>query len=191
MAEVRLRPIRVSDAERCLRWVSHPEVSRYLGLLQPARTLAQERSWIASILSDPQHQRAFVIQDERDRDIGTCGLRAMDREEGTALLGIMIGDPRLWGRGYGTAATKALLRYAFEELGLHEVRLSCHAENKRAIRCYEKVGFGLRARPEREAEPHRNEVSMAIGRERWRELSGAGRPDGSDGSDRERGAGSR
>jgi RimJ/RimL family protein N-acetyltransferase len=169
MAEVRLRPIRISDAEKCFRWVSHPEVCRYLGLLQPARTLEQERSWIASILSDPQHQRAFVIENERGEGIGTCGLRAMDREEGTALLGIMIGEPRLWGRGYGTAATKALLRYAFEELGLHEVRLSCHAENKRAIRCYEKVGFGPRLRPERVSEPGRNEVSMAIGSEQWRE----------------------
>jgi RimJ/RimL family protein N-acetyltransferase len=171
MAEVRLRPIRISDAEKCFRWVSHPEVSRYLGFLQPTRTLEQERSWIASILSDPQHQRAFVIEDEREEDIGTCGLRAMDRQEGTALLGIVVGEPRLWGRGYGTAATKALLRYAFEDLGLHEVRLSCHAENKRAVRCYEKAGFELRPRREGESEARRGEVLMVIGRERWQAMS--------------------
>jgi RimJ/RimL family protein N-acetyltransferase len=171
MAEVGLRPIRISDAEKCFRWVSHPEVSRYLGFLQPARTLEQERSWIASILSDPQHQRAFVIQNEREEDIGTCGLRAMDRQEGTALLGIMIGDPRLWGRGYGTAATNALLQYAFEELGLREVRLSCHAENKRAIRYYERVGFELRPRSDTQSEAHRRQISMAIGCERWRAVN--------------------
>jgi RimJ/RimL family protein N-acetyltransferase len=171
MAEVRLRPIRISDAEKCFRWVSHPEVFRYLGFLQPARTLEQERSWIASILSDPQHQRAFVIEDEREQEIGTCGLRAMDRQEGTALLGIMIGDPRRWGRGYGTAATKALLQYAFEELGLREVRLSCHAENKGAIRCYEKAGFELRSRSERQFETRREEVFMVIGGERWRAVN--------------------
>jgi len=170
MAEVTLRPIRISDAEKCLRWVSHPEVARYLGLVQPGRTLEQERSWIASILSDPQHQRAFVITDERDQDIGTGGLRAVDRDEGTALLGIMIGEPVLWGRGYGTAATKALLRYAFEELGLQEVRLSCHAENRRAIRCYEKAGFEVRTRGQSQPEAHRNEVWMVIARERWRSV---------------------
>ncbi|MFB3881482.1 MAG: GNAT family N-acetyltransferase [Armatimonadota bacterium] len=173
MAKVSLRPIRISDAERCLRWVSDPEVQRFLGLIQPARTLDQERSWIASILSDRQHQRAFVILSETGVAIGTCGLRGVDREAGTALLGMMIGDPRLWGRGYGTAATRALLGYAFGELELREVRLSCHAENGRAIRCYEKAGFERRPAPAGRSE-RPGEVWMAIGRERWEGMSGAG-----------------
>jgi RimJ/RimL family protein N-acetyltransferase len=167
MAEVRLRPIQIDDAERCFRWVSNPEVQQFLGLIQPARTLEQERSWIAGILSDKRHHRAFVVEDERGAAIGTCGLRAIDSEEGTALLGMMIGEPRLWGRGYGTAATRALLRYAFEELALHEVRLSCHPDNRRAIRCYQKAGFELRPRPGGKPDLRPGEVWMVIGRERW------------------------
>jgi RimJ/RimL family protein N-acetyltransferase len=171
MAEVSLRPIRIGDAERCLRWVSDPEVQQFLGLLQPARTLDQERSWIASILSDRQHQRAYVIENESGIPIGTCGLRAIDRDEGTALLGLMIGDPRLWGRGYGTAATKALLERAFHELELRQVRLSCHAENRRAIRCYEKAGFEHQPRPEGRANERPGEVWMTISRELWEAIT--------------------
>jgi len=164
----------MDDAERCLRWVSDPEVQRFLGLIQPARTLDQERSWIASILSDRQHHRAFVIVNESGDAIGTCGLRAIDREEGTALLGMMIGYPRLWGRGYGTAATRALIKRAFAELELRQVRLSCHAENLRAIRCYEKAGFEQRPRPEGRSNDRPGEVWMAISRGRWEALSAAG-----------------
>ena len=174
MAEVSLRPIRIGDAERCLRWVSNPEVQQFLGLVQPARTLDQERSWIASILSDRQHQRAYVIENESGIPIGTCGLRAIDRDEGTALLGMMIGDPRLWGRGYGTAAAKALLERAFHELELRQVRLSCHAENRRAIRCYEKVGFEHQPRREGRTGERAGEVWMAISRERWEQMAAAG-----------------
>lgn len=173
MAEVTLRPIQIADAERCFRWVSNPQVQEFLGLIQPARTLEQERSWIAGILSDKNHHRSFVIADERGVAIGTCGLRAIDRDEGTTLLGMMIGEPGLWGRGYGTAATNALLRYAFDELELREVRLSCHNDNTRAIRCYEKAGFEARPRPHRKIYERREEVWMAISRERWQATQSA------------------
>jgi len=167
MARIRLRAIRIDDAETCLRWVSDPAVHAFLGLLEPARTLEQERSWIASILTDRQHQRAFIIEDEKGKPIGTCGVRAIDREQGTALLGIMIGEKRLWDRGYGTAATRTLLECAFGELDLKEVRLSCHRENRRAIRCYEKAGFRLSTYVPERVQFGRDEVRMAIRREDW------------------------
>jgi ribosomal-protein-alanine N-acetyltransferase len=167
MVSVTLRPISVKDAERCFRWVSDPEVSEYLGLLQPARTLEQERAWIASVLADRQHQRTFVVKDEAGQPIGTCGLRAIDAEQKTALFGIMIGERRLWGRGYGTAATEAVLSFGFGKLGLREIRLSCHRENRRALRCYEKAGFRLSSYRSRQHQFGREEVGMAIRREDW------------------------
>jgi RimJ/RimL family protein N-acetyltransferase len=166
MPQVSLRPIRISDAEICFRWISDPQVHRFLGVLQPARTLAQERSWIANILADKQ-QRAFIIEDEEGRPIGTCGLRGIDSERGTSFLGIMIGEKGLWDKGYGTAATTKLVEYAFGELGLREIRLSCHRENRRALRCYEKAGF----RPSRRTPGRRGarpeDIHMSAGREAW------------------------
>ncbi len=169
MVRVTLRPIRMTDAEICFRWVSDPDVLRYLGLVQPAQTLEKERAWIASILADKTHQRVFVIEDEQKQPIGTCGLRGIDRDAGIAFLGIMVGEKHLWNRGYGTAATRALLAVAFDELGLQEVHLSCHAENRGAIRCYEKAGF--RPSPHRARRPQfgRHEVCMAIRREEWKQ----------------------
>ncbi len=151
----------------CIRWVADPAVHALLGLLEPVRTLEQERSWIASIITDKEHQRAFVIETEKGNPIGTCGLRAIDREQGNALFGIMIGEKRLWDRGYGTAATRALLTYAFEELDLKEVRLSCHRENRRGIHCYEKAGFRLSTYVPERVQFGRDEVRMAVRREAW------------------------
>ncbi len=62
-----------------------------------------------------------------------------------------------------------------QELELRQVRLSCHAENRRAIRCYEKAGFEHRPRPEGRANERPGEVWMAINRERWEAIAaGAG-----------------
>jgi len=121
-------------------------------------------------LGGPEQQRVFVIENEESRPIGTCGLRGIERSTGTATLGIMIGEKQAWGRGYGTAAVKALLRHAFEELGLTEVRLSCHVDNTRALRCYEKSGFVASAHASDRAVFGRAEVLMTVDRARWNEL---------------------
>jgi len=161
----------MTDAEMCLRWVTDPDVLRYLGLTQPASTIDAERAWISRMLTDGTHHRIFVIEIEDARPIGTCGLREIDRETGSATLGIMIGEKRLWDRGYGTAATKALLAHAFTELGLTRVELSCHRDNGRGLRCYEKAGFvpagsGSAPRPY-----GGTKAQMVIDRQRWEELS--------------------
>ena len=156
----------MSDAKACFRWVSDPDVTRLLGLFKPARSLEQERAWISSVLADRQ-QRAFVIADEHGRAIGTCSLRGIDETEGIAFLGMMIGETTLWDRGSGTSAARALLEHAFGELGLSEVRLSCHPDNHRALRCYEKAGFERGARRSGADGRARREVWMAITKERW------------------------
>lgn len=167
VGSIGLRPIRMSDAEQCFRWMSDPGVRCYLGVVQTARTLAMERGWIASVLADKMQQRVFIIEDEKGSPIGTCGLRGIDRDGGTAYFGIMIGEKRLWDRGYGTAATKKLLAYAFTELGLEEVRLSCHTDNYRAIRCYRKAGFQPSSHGPERRQFGRREVRMAVDRAHW------------------------
>ena len=169
MARVRLRPIRAEDAEQCYLWVTDPDVIRYLGLVQPPVSVEQERSWILAMLAD-QNQRHFVIEDETGRPLGTCGLRGIDPYERSAHLGLLIGGRENWGKGYGTAATQELLTYAFETLGLEEIRLSCHRDNQRALRIYEKLGF----RPSRHKLPQwtfgRAELRFALTRRRWQEF---------------------
>ncbi len=173
MPEVTLRPIRVEDAERCYQWDTDPDVGRHLGLTNMPVDVQHERSWLAQVIADTPHQRMFIIETEEGRPIGSCSLRGIDAVTGIATFGILIGDPRYWGRGYGTAATRALLRYAFEELGLREVRLSCHHDNARALACYRRVGF----LPSAYELPHRvfgrAEMTMAITRDRWEELGRA------------------
>ena len=54
-----------------------------------------------------------------------------------------IGEPEYWDKGIGTKFMKLVLDYLFEEKGANTVILDPHADNQRAIRCYEKVGFKI------------------------------------------------
>ena len=58
-----------------------------------------------------------------------------------ANLVIFIGDDSSLGRGIGTEAAKLMIHYGFNELGLHKIFLRVLADNERAIKSYEKVGF--------------------------------------------------
>jgi RimJ/RimL family protein N-acetyltransferase len=64
-------------------------------------------------------------------------------DNGLATLGIGIGEPECWGKGYGTESVKLLVEYGMFFLNLHNIKLEVFGFNPRAIRAYEKAGFSL------------------------------------------------
>jgi len=58
----------------------------------------------------------------------------------TGTLGYWVGQP-FAGRGFGTDAVRAVVRYAFEELHLHRVEAACVPGNTASRRVLEKSGF--------------------------------------------------
>ena len=55
----------------------------------------------------------------------------------------MIGDKNYWRKGICTDVVKMVVNYAFKNLHLKRIELYVSAENKAAVRCYEKVGFKI------------------------------------------------
>jgi RimJ/RimL family protein N-acetyltransferase len=54
---------------------------------------------------------------------------------------ICLAGPQVFGYGYGTEATRLVLDYAFDVVGLHRVHLEVFDFNPRGRRTYEKCGF--------------------------------------------------
>ena len=52
-----------------------------------------------------------------------------------------IGEPEYWDKGIGTKFMELVLQYLTKEKNADIIILDPHADNPRAIRCYEKVGF--------------------------------------------------
>jgi len=141
--EVLLRPLRESDLEESLR-VWTPELRHMYGgsLTSPQRpTLADKRRSFERI---QRGERGHIFAVEADgRYIGFANIEVTSEENERAKYRIAIENPEYWGKGYGTEATRLMLRYAFETLGLHRVEVRAADYNTRAIRCYEKCGFRL------------------------------------------------
>lgn len=139
---VRLRELRDSDLEQLVAWWQDPgvAVTQSPGPLHPrpgAVVAEQFRSW-----SGNQGTDAGLVVAERTAGtlLGHVSLFGANAHSRTANFAIVIGPPHQ-NKGYGTAATRLMLRYAFEELGLHRVQLRVNASNERGLRAYEKAGF--------------------------------------------------
>jgi RimJ/RimL family protein N-acetyltransferase len=130
------------------RWGRNSEYKRMLDA-DPAYLYSEKatREWFEREQDKPEPEYLlFLIRTlEGDQVIGDIGLESI-HQHGDAFVGIGIGEPEYWSKGYGTDAMEIILRYAFQELNLHRVSLDVFEYNPRAIRSYQKAGFQIEGR---------------------------------------------
>ncbi|MEP0746975.1 GNAT family N-acetyltransferase [Trichocoleus sp. AS-A1] len=69
---------------------------------------------------------------------GFAGLLQSSEEVPSLIFGTR---PHLWGRGYATEAASAVLRYAFDVLGIEQVVADVDEPNEASIRLLERLGM--------------------------------------------------
>lgn len=139
---VRLRAIERTDLPTFVRWFNDPDVRQFLLMSEPM-SMAMEERWFENRLSRTDDYLFGIEAHVGDAwvHIGNNGLHRVEWKNRLATFGIALGEKAYWGQGYGTDATRTILRYAFGELNLHRVELDVYDFNPRGIRCYEKAGF--------------------------------------------------
>lgn len=140
-----LRAIEPDDLDSCWRWVNDEEVTKNMLLRTWPISRLAEREWLerAARGANQRERELAICLRESGRHIGNIGLHDISWRNGTADLGILIGERDCWNQGYGREAVGTLLRHAFRELGLRKVTLSVFASNHCAVRCYQRCGFEL------------------------------------------------
>lgn len=132
------------DAEAIAAYRSDPEVHRYQGWqrtdVESVRAEIEEMARREP--GDPGWVQLSVIERASGRLVGDVGLCGIPGEPGVVKVGYTIAPP-YQGRGYGTEAMRALVAYAFDELGVEVVRAYADAENVASHRVAEKIGMRL------------------------------------------------
>jgi ribosomal-protein-alanine N-acetyltransferase len=167
--KIYLRPLEREDAQQCMSWLNHPEITRWLLAYRPINLRAEEE-FIDKALQSEHDLVLGIVAQATDRLIGGTGLHQIDFKNRHAGFGIVIGAKEEWGKGFGTEATRLMVQHAFETLNLHRVWLHVYEYNQRGIRTYEKVGFQkegvLRQDTYRDGR-YWDTIVMAILREEW------------------------
>jgi RimJ/RimL family protein N-acetyltransferase len=128
------------------RWYADPEITRLARYQQtPMRVEEIDRFFEARVVG-PEALAMAVHERATNRLVGTCAFSQLDGENGSALYHITIGESDVWGRGYGTEATRLMLDHAFGTLAIQRIGLFVFEFNERAIRAYRRCGFMVEGR---------------------------------------------
>jgi RimJ/RimL family protein N-acetyltransferase len=147
----RFRELERADLESLNRWRNDPKVIEHLGANFLFIGPEVDARWYEGYLNGRDRAvRLAILGPGGERPIGCVSLTDIHRINRAAEFSILIGEPDYWSRGIGTAATRAMLAHAFDDLNLHRVYLTVLADNPRAMRVYEKAGFRTEGR-QREA----------------------------------------
>lgn len=136
---VRLRAPEPEDEPYYYTWINDPEVTVHLLARYPF-THEQEREFLSRPASYESVNLTIVTLAD-GLPIGNVALRNASPENRMADLGIMIGDREYWNRGYGTDAMRTICRFGFDVMNLHRIQLDVFADNARAMKVYERIGF--------------------------------------------------
>lgn len=147
--------LRAPEARDYAEWSALREASR-------AHLTPWEPTWAADELSRGSYRYKLRRYAEDARDDKAYALFVFREDDGALVGGVTLSNVRrgvaltctmgYWagasfaGKGYTTAAVRAAIRYAFEDLDLHRVEAACQPENEASRRVLEKAGFAHEGR---------------------------------------------
>jgi RimJ/RimL family protein N-acetyltransferase len=93
---------------------------------------------VESIASFEQRGFGFWVIESGEAFVGFTGLRAIpDAEDIELYYGL---DPGHWGRGYATEASRAVLQYGFDVVGLDPIWIRTDGPNLASVEVMKRLG---------------------------------------------------
>ncbi len=171
-----LREVCDEDFDAVYAYASDPEVVTFMtwGPSTPEETrgfLARAQA-LAAAVPRVGYELAVVRRSD-GRLLGGVGLNRDQAGSSRAMLGYCY-HRDAWGYGYATEAARAVLRFGFEELGLHRVWAGCDPENLGSVRVLTKLGMTQEARLRQDSLVQgewRDALIFGILRDEWRALT--------------------
>ena len=149
-----LRPFDEDDFAALQDLYGRPEVVRWL-YWEPltadgVRELLDRIKPMTGFDDETDALRLAAVLADSGSLIGDVSIRRLSREHAQGEIGFVV-SPAHQGRGYATEASRELLRYGFEDQGLHRIVGRAELRNDASARVLERLGM------RREAELHENE----------------------------------
>ena len=131
------------DHEAWYKWISNPEVNRYMwpAIFGKLQSKESSEAFYAKMNTREDIIFFWIYDDEREKYLGNICLADIDNTARIAELGIVLFDLNDTSKGVWTKAVKMLLQHAFDVLWLNKIYFEVLGSNVRAIKCYEKCGF--------------------------------------------------
>lgn len=134
---IRLKRLDLDDIKKMMNWGTNEDIL-FADYNFPQLSESEQKMWYGR--KNQHGRKCYSIFNKENRLIGYIALRKLNYLDKSGEIGIVI-DPKYHNMNYGTEAITLFLKWFFEEFKFHKLNLIVAAYNKRAIRCYEKIGF--------------------------------------------------
>lgn len=122
-----------------LKWLNDPDILWRLGRNSAVISEHDVKQKFSNPAS-PTDRLFNIVNTSTDELVGVAELRRNPGDT-TAAIFMCIGDKENRSRGMGFAATRLLMKHAFEDCRVHRLKAKAVTENEAAARCLQNAGF--------------------------------------------------
>ncbi len=137
---VTLRQMSLADMPMICDIFNDPELENLVVGWAFPLSIEQQKQWFEKNIGDNRNFR-FVIETPEDGAVGIATLVELDWKNRRAAHGIKLANKERRSKGIGTDAVMAIMRYAFDELGLHRLDGAWFDFNIASKAMYTKCGW--------------------------------------------------
>jgi RimJ/RimL family protein N-acetyltransferase len=143
-----LRPVRENDVDAAFERRSDPEVAKYQDWSMPySRERAEESIARALTVDGPTEDAWWMVTVADPDDTVVLGdlVAHLTWQGRSAEIGYTFAR-HAWGQGYALEAATALVRYLFDDVGVHRVEGKLHPDNIASAMLLERLGLRFEGR---------------------------------------------
>ena len=138
---LRLRQFREDDVEAMHGCFTDVELMRYWNTPPYTKRIETERAVRRFIDCTPSYYRFWAVADKTtDRCLGLVNYHDGHIRNKRVAIGYIV-DPAHWRQGVATEAVSAMIRFCFQDLGLHRLQAFIHPNNAPSLKLIEKLRF--------------------------------------------------
>jgi RimJ/RimL family protein N-acetyltransferase len=130
-----------SVSKKYVDWLNDNEVNKYLESRHLFHDMQTVKSFVElSLNSELDFLFGIYIKNKMEH-IGNIRLHSIDKKNGNAEIGLLIGEKKYWGMGYATKSIFLTTQFAFNKLELNKVCAGCYEHNIGSKKSFEKCGY--------------------------------------------------
>jgi len=140
---VYLRAFEPDDYKTTIKWHNDNEIWKMVGGPKYFVSTEYEKKWIEDTIWNKDQIKLGICLKENDKLIGSCSLSKIDMLNRSAVIGIMIGNNKYWGKGLGSEAILLLSDFAFSERGFNRIWAYILESNIASQKMFKKCGYKI------------------------------------------------
>jgi [ribosomal protein S5]-alanine N-acetyltransferase len=122
-------------------WMNDAEVLQYMESRGKAYTLGELQDYVRTMNDGSNNFMFGIYLKENDEHIGNIKIGNINHMHKFGDIGLIIGNKKVWGKGYALEAINLATGYAFNELKLNKIIAGIYANNIGSIRVFKKAGY--------------------------------------------------